>query len=152
MGTDLFSDISYAYSLKPFFIPNNQWSAIGVPNNLNTSDIPAYDTYNSGDLFGNSCNIFLSDKTLLKPKNETISIYPNPASNHITINFTSLNTDIVEITIYNLLGEIIETISTNVVEGTNDKILDLTNYSNGKYLITILHSNKLLMTNFIKTN
>ena len=47
--------MSYAYNLKPDFIPSNQWGGIGTPNSMGFLRIPALDRFNNGNIFSSSC-------------------------------------------------------------------------------------------------
>jgi hypothetical protein len=73
--------------------------------------------------------------------NEEISIYPNPIGENefLEINLTE-NTD-VNISIYNLLGKVVLTKSTN---NSKSVIIDLENLNSGIYLLKINVDNKII--------
>lgn len=77
-----------------------------------------------------------------------LSVYPNPATNLVNINFSSVNAEQIEITVYNVLGEKIETIITESVIGENNTTIDLNKYSNGQYIVSIQNNDKLTTTKF----
>jgi hypothetical protein len=73
-------------------------------------------------------------------KQSKISIYPNPATNYISIN---TDENIKQIMFFNLLGRNLKTI-TDVVKGQQ---YDVTDLPNGMYLVQIIDStNKILTT------
>ncbi len=77
-----------------------------------------------------------SDLTVSQAK---ISIYPNPATN-----FISINTDdqVKQINIFNLIGRKLKTIS-NVVK---DQRYDITDLPNGMYLVQVVDNRHKILT------
>jgi len=63
-------------------------------------------------------------------KENSVKIYPNPAQNSITVNATS---EISAIRISNLVGQNIKNMTVNAVE----RVIDLSNMSNGQYIISL---------------
>jgi hypothetical protein len=68
---------------------------------------------------------------------ENIVVYPNPVSKTININ------KIVDITIYNILGDV-------VVRKTNTNTLDVSRLSPGTYNLQIMCDNKIVNKTIIK--
>jgi hypothetical protein len=72
----------------------------------------------------------------------TISIFPNPATNNLTINIHKKST----IEILNIEGQIIKTINNNGAE----MVIDLTNFSNGVYILKAKTDKGVTIKKFIK--
>ena len=79
--------------------------------------------------------------TNLTNNNETFKIYPNPASTILNIDIA--NADQSKISIMNYLGQ------TNFTT-TNQKQIDITNFTSGLYFITIEFGHKIFTQKFIK--
>ena len=77
--------------------------------------------------------------------NNEFKIYPNPVSDKLNINLNSIELDDFY-TIYNLNGG---KISTNIITSTLTTI-DITNYSNGMYLIVVVSKGEYYNQKFIK--
>jgi Secretion system C-terminal sorting domain len=89
---------------------------------------------------------FLNFATSINPitKKETdLLIYPNPTNNIININ-TDLLKDIKTIKVYNLVGELL------FQQNKNFNMVDLGNYSNGTYLISIETNQNTITRKIIK--
>ena len=77
---------------------------------------------------------------------QSISLYPNPANNQLHLNATFENVEDLEISIYNILGEVVYFQQREV---TNlDMNLDISNLSNGNYFLQLkagegIHTEKL---------
>ena len=97
------------------------------------------------DLFIDDINITYNDYTnITSIENKSISIYPNPSSNFLTIN-AALNID--NITIYDIYGKVI----INKNEGfSNNIIVDISQLSAGFYNILVNQSGNKEMLSFIK--
>jgi len=78
-------------------------------------------------------NVVLRNENFQK---DTISIYPNPARNFTTI--SNFNSKIRSLEVFNILGERVKVIKLN---NASDYRLNLSEYSNGIYLIKIDDSN-----------
>lgn len=68
-------------------------------------------------------------------KKQALVAYPNPASNVITLEFFSDLTEPVNITIANLLGEVVMKSSVTSVVGLNRYQIDIGNLSSGIYIV-----------------
>ena len=71
-------------------------------------------------------------------KNESITIYPNPASDEVYIDFENL--EIEKLDVYNILGE---TIYSNSILKNNLK-LNVNQWKNGVYIIKYTTHGKLM--------
>ena len=144
-GTNALPDLSYAYLIKPNFIIQTQWAAIGTPNVMSANNIPAFDRYNSNVIFSNSCsNIVTSiNNKAIDIKNE-IS-YPNPFNAKFSI---AMKTSIVELKVYNVYGQLIETLDGN----GNELLVNGEKWVNGIYFIDVLLSDgKRVVKRIVKT-
>ncbi len=75
--------------------------------------------------------------------NSQVSIYPNPATNHVTIEGTEL--ELNHIRIYNMYGQDIKNNIEILENNQSKKILDLSNLNSGAYIIkTETTTNKML--------
>ncbi len=129
-GTDTLQDSSYAYAVRPTFIPQAQWAAIGTPNIMGAANIPALDNLNSGNIHGSFCSGTLFIPPLNEPRANGVLVFPNPASSSVTI--TSENI-IGSIRLMDMIGQ-----ELHEVEINNGSIeLDLNDLRTGTYLIEI---------------
>jgi hypothetical protein len=83
-GTQALADESYAYLLRPDFVPLAQWAAIGTPNVMGAAGNPARDRYLSGNIFSNACDWLVVS---LSPHEaaDGLQIRPNPTHAAIVI-------------------------------------------------------------------
>lgn len=101
-GTDVLLDTSYAYLKRPNFIPLSQWAGIGTPNDMNSTTIPAYDRYHSGEIFSNACGDIPLNNTEVDASNVDLLIYPNPVSYEVAIESAfPINT----LKVFNVIGQ-----------------------------------------------
>lgn len=73
---------------------------------------------------------------------KTISLFPNPATNNVTIR--SKNTMIDSYEIYNILGELITSRTISIPK--NNIYLDVINYPKGIYFVSVFGNNQKLVT------
>ncbi|TYA57247.1 PQQ-dependent sugar dehydrogenase [Formosa maritima] len=105
----------------------NGWTAFGedVEGEIYVAGI------DSGDIFKiNEPNLSVDENTLFDVK-----IFPNPATNQFTIQFTNTKISIETINIYNLQGKLIKSISKNMESSVN---VSIENMAKGFYLIELL--------------
>jgi hypothetical protein len=69
-------------------------------------------------------------------QNDDIVVYPNPAENKIKLNFTARNRKIIQIVIYDIIGQ--QIFSTSNVSGIINIEINTTDFKNGIYLISLL--------------
>jgi hypothetical protein len=69
-----------------------------------------------------------------------LEIYPNPANTHVTITGKT----VVEVLIYNAIGQLIETIKS--VDGESISKIDVSNYQSGAYVFKIHTADKAIVT------
>ncbi len=91
-----------------------------------------------------------------KPKEEEVlsaedlqnifNVYPNPASNYLTVDLTNIDQTDLKVSVFNLDGRTNEL----KVQGGQKLTVDLTNYSKGLYMIRIETAEGVLFGKFIK--
>ncbi|MGZ7067799.1 MAG: T9SS type A sorting domain-containing protein, partial [Methanobacterium sp.] len=83
--------------------------------------------------------------------NETLSIYPNPATNQITIEFELTETKNIFFEIKNVLGQTITSISNTAFQkGINKIEIDVSDQPSGIYILQLLNNRKSVYAKFIK--
>ena len=75
----------------------------------------------------------------------TISAYPNPAAEQVTIDFKNLETGNYTLKIYNLLGRAVWQ-NDFYINGEQTEVVNLNDFQNGTYLYSVLHSNGKTLT------
>ncbi len=68
---------------------------------------------------------------------EELSIYPNPANEITSIVFSSETEAAATITVYNMLGEVVEANNVQVVAGNNTQEINVADYETGSYIVQI---------------
>lgn len=81
---------------------------------------------------------------------ENIKLYPNPAKDNIVLEYTLENASNVEISIFDILGSKIQTVSDEFSqEGKNTHAIDLQIYNSGIYFMNIKTDNTNTVVKFI---
>lgn len=82
------------------------------------------------------------DETLSLQENEAINfnMYPNPASDEVTFQFYNINSDIAEIEINNMLGQLVYKSKIPMTDSKN-LVVDINKFSSGIHLVTIKNGN-----------
>jgi hypothetical protein len=129
-NTSELSDKSYAYAVKPDYIPSQQWAMIGTPNEMESATIPAYDRYLSGQMTCGDCGTTTSVIDENSENYGEVSIYPNPTSSQLTIESKK---KVKLITIINSLGqEFYKKSEALLIENINTS-----NWESGSYILKI---------------
>lgn len=76
----------------------------------------------------------------------TINIYPNPASDNITINYTTTSKSYI-INIYNAIGSLVKTIE---CKNSATSTINLQDFRSGIYLVSLIDGNAVLTKRFVK--
>lgn len=89
---------------------------------------------NCQEVYQNMWNIGdgIQDNTLSEMK-----IFPNPASNTVTISIMSKTSDIARIQITNLAGQVVSNQNQNMENGVNQLQINISNLASGLYLVNI---------------
>lgn len=77
-----------------------------------------------------------------------VSIYPNPANEMATINFTASTNSLATVNVYNILGEVVNTVSFGTVAGSNNLDLDVTSFEAGNYIVQIQMETQVITSKF----
>ena len=126
----------------------SNWTSFNIP-------IPSYASADSGKItlasyFGNnqyciphgnsvlyvdnlSFDNLISSVTDQTSKNITFSLYPNPASAIVTLNTNNVNIEDLEINIYNVMGDIVQSESLK----QNNRQINIGDLNNGIYIVTL---------------
>jgi hypothetical protein len=78
-----------------------------------------------------------------------MSIYPNPASDYVKLNYTLDKSDLVSINITNVLGQSVYQNETKMVSGSNSVNVDLKNFKAGVYFVNTTVGEKTYTSKFI---
>lgn len=81
---------------------------------------------------------------------EDLNLYPNPASESVTINLSSNVSDKVSMKVYDVLGKEVYTEQVQLIQGVNNKTLGIESLPNGLYSLTIQVGNQNYVQKFIK--
>ena len=73
-----------------------------------------------------------------------LEAYPNPFNPTLTIEFSTLNSELIEVSVYDIMGHKVETLFSGIVESNKLQTLswDASNYSSGDYLIHLKSGNQ----------
>ncbi|MEN9331953.1 MAG: hypothetical protein RLZZ94_1043 [Bacteroidota bacterium] len=80
---------------------------------------------------------------------EGLNLFPNPANNTLTINYFTPSMETTSIEIYDMMGQLVNTINANANQGFNSRELDLTSMSNGVYFLKVTQNNNTLTKKFV---
>ena len=73
-----------------------------------------------------------------------LTVYPNPASNLVTLSVTSINSERATIEIRDSLGKLISSSVMNVNAGLNTILIDVSNLNSGVYHLSLLAKNQVV--------
>ena len=96
----------------------------------------------------NFSNITSSDET--PSASGKMSLYPNPAKDHLQISYESTTEENVSVTIINIQGTVVFQQKTISQTGTNQMNIPIFSLQNGMYLCKFQKGIKIEMTKFIK--
>jgi hypothetical protein len=137
-GTSTLTDASCYLTGRPAFwnIPDN-WPSLGYPNLLNTGTIPAKANYIAGNYTEMPPGGTTTGVNNLQMLN--LKIYPNPATNYISIEYNSSdNNSLQEMTIHSLEGKLLKKISLSTKQrGIISKRIDVSPLPKGDYLLKV---------------
>lgn len=77
---------------------------------------------------------------------KSVSVYPNPASNNTSISFTSAESTPIVVTLSDITGRNIYSLSANATAGANRLSIDLSAFNNGLYILNLTANNQVLST------
>jgi polyhydroxybutyrate depolymerase len=120
------------------------WPGVSIPSYEITAGHTNLDIQASVELWSffnahNLCNTSVGvDEQIVKPE---IKIYPNPATTELYLNISQAEK--IEISISNLLGQLL-------IKTQNQNRIDVSNLTDGIYIITITHGQNNQILKFIK--
>jgi hypothetical protein len=100
-------------------------------------DICVDDPYTNGEVIYSHPETISSKGAMSKSKNDNFSIFPNPASNEVTVSFHSTHEKTMSIKLVDITGKIVKTIQIKATVGSNTAKIAIPNISNGQYIISI---------------
>lgn len=83
-------------------------------------------------------NLKIESSELEATNKVDISIYPNPASDQLNIEFYSIENPSVIVNVYSTLGQKVITNAIQTIEGQNKSMLDVSTLKNGMYILEII--------------
>ncbi|HEX8516766.1 MAG TPA: T9SS type A sorting domain-containing protein [Bacteroidia bacterium] len=94
--------------------------------------------------------ISINPAGIIKPINDvkSFNLYPNPASDHLTIEFEPTTTQAVSMEIKNILGQSITPLITSKSNGK--MVINVNQYPSGIYFIQMQSEGNTLIRKFIK--
>lgn len=78
-----------------------------------------------------------------------LSAFPNPANNNVTLSYNLTNTSNVEVTIYDVTGKAVKTITETATVGSNSTKVDLSSFESGIYMYSVKSGNNKAFGKFI---
>lgn len=96
-------------------------------------------------------NLVLSSVNEVLNNNVSISIYPNPATNNVMLNYSVQTPVQLMIEIRNIMGQVVASYSKNAdAKGTYSVNVDVEKYSSGVYTVNTIMGDKVFSTKFVK--
>ena len=99
-----------------------------------------------------TCNVGIDENAVVE---NNVTVFPNPFSNSLKVNFYLLHTEKLKIYITDLLGKRIKNIDEKeFLEGDNTLEITIGNneFDNGMYLLNIVSGNGTVVKKITKTN
>jgi hypothetical protein len=145
-GTSPLADISYFLNSAPaYWNVSQSWPDIGIPNALNSGELPAKNRYNSSQLTDCSQQNIITQ--IAANEQNDIMIFPNPVSDKLHI---QLNGENKGITIQIKTPEGKSIISISVKEGISGEDIDLSCLMPGIYLLVVKTANNSCIRKIVK--
>ncbi len=92
----------------------------------------------SNDEVNDLCSYYSSLSSIKESTiKEPLLVYPNPANEITSIVFSSETEAAATITVYNMLGEVVEANNVQVVAGNNTQEINVADYETGSYIVQI---------------
>ena len=129
-------------------ITTGQWVSVDIPlthyTSVNLANVYQFKTEGNGDVFLD--NLYFFRESTAGLNNSAISeftYYPNPVNNQLTI---SAQSNVKDITVFNLLGQVVSRQSPN----TKDCLVDMAAMQTGAYFVQISIGNTTEMVRVLK--
>lgn len=147
------ADYRFPISLQDYIVTNWQYVDLTSLGNvdslmfgLSSSDVgmwgmntPAFFAIDNLVTASLTTNIAFAD-------NETLKMYPNPATNHLSIDLNEMNDNSAVISIFDIGGRLVQSMPVN----RSMVNLQVADYESGVYFISVKGENTLINTKFIK--
>ena len=78
-----------------------------------------------------------------------LNVFPNPAFDNMTVQFSSDKKGEAMLNVYNLLGQKIYSSSFPALEGQNVATMDVNGFDKGAYILEVVNGNEVLRKEFI---
>nr|MDQ3049191.1 T9SS type A sorting domain-containing protein [Bacteroidota bacterium] len=85
-----------------------------------------------------------------KEGESTIHLFPNPANDHITVNFDLPKQQIISFEITNVLGQVVYSGENHSLQGINSIVIDIVNLNKGIYFLQLKSDTVQTSLKFIK--
>jgi hypothetical protein len=85
----------------------------------------------------NESNTDPKEEISSRVEDETLVVYPNPASTYVTLQLTSQQDEVRILNVYNTLGQLTYSTKIVVTPGTTTTTLETDNFINGIYIIEL---------------
>ena len=79
---------------------------------------------------------------------QKIKLFPNPTASNLTVDLTALNSQQVQMKIFDMQGNLV--IALNKLNVSSNTSIDISSLSEGNYLLNIISSEGLISKKFIK--
>ncbi len=137
---------SYQWYLEGVIIPN-------ATNQLYMAEVEG--NYSVQVMDSNGCSAFSESVFVMVTSTQTIEsistveLFPNPASDIVTLRFESDKSNVYELTVLNTIGQIIHTQQTDGFIGNQQATIDVENWESGVYLLQIRDQDQFLYRKII---
>jgi hypothetical protein len=132
-----------AYSANVFIPTAAQWRTENIPLAGANNQAKVLMKFVATSDYGNELyvdNVNLGSVTGIKQNTAaqvSFEVYPNPASNNVTVKAYSSNEQSGTVTIYNTLGQVVKTANVSLNAGTNDVNINTSELSSGVYNVVM---------------
>ncbi len=152
-GTNDLNDTSYYLDTIPWFWNiDDELPSIGIPNNLNSGSIPAYERYYSGYSLTvcNDSSLYTGIYEIEKNKISEIKIWPNPCQNILNLKIPCEISTHFNLQLFDLLNQLIFEKEISTSSGENTISIKIPKkIKNGLYLIRVRINDKFIVKKLI---
>ena len=99
-----------------------------------------------------SVSLIETDETKTQALFSFTSLHPNPGKEYVRINWTSVDIESVRILVYDLSGRIVIQQKADALQGTNQFVMDMSQFQSGAYIITIQNAHNTHSKIWLKTD
>lgn len=147
-------NLTINFGMEPFEIHWDSPNFSGISNSYSISNLCSGDTVTVAVNDARGCEV---SQTYIIPKatlNDGISVFPNPASDHIAIQFNLSEASMVKVELFDNNGRLVKMIKEkNVKAGLNELTFFLSPLAAGKYTVVLYKNDELMETHkILKTN